>query len=299
MGKASRDVLWLIEQALNQSPIKIQVFEQETLDRKASTEATDSAIAQVERLKKEFKEWLWSDLERAYNLTVKYNNLYPLPQKRVFDGSYLTLPDSNTKIQLKPHQLNGIARAIQSKRLLTLWEVGTGKSYQIFASAYESQRLGIAHKPVIVALNSTLSQMVASFRHLYPNAKLLVVDDGSWKERNKLIAKIQTGRYDAILLTHTQFFSIPISNQTKLHYIQEQLDLVQRYLEEAKGDKGARTLVLELRRQKDSLKQQIDELETLEKVRTTPANSLEFQELIQELLAEDTLSVSASGCQFT
>jgi N12 class adenine-specific DNA methylase len=295
-GKGSRDVLWLIEQALNQSPIKIQVFEQETLDRKASTEATDSAIAQVERLKKEFKEWLWSDLERAYSLTVKYNNLYPLPQKRVFDGSYLSLPDSNTKIKLKPHQLNGIARAIQSKRLLTLWEVGTGKSYQIFASAYESQRLGIAHKPVIVALNSTLSQMVASFRSLYPNAKLLVADEGSWKERNKLIAKIQTGRYDAILLTHTQFFSIPISAQTKIHYIQEQLQLVEQYLDEAKDDKVARTLVLELLRQKDSLKQQINELETLEKVRTTPADSREFQELVQDLLAEETLSVSASGC---
>ncbi|HAG85131.1 MAG TPA: hypothetical protein DCL61_29275 [Cyanobacteria bacterium UBA12227] len=295
-GKGSRDVLWLMEQALNQSPIKIQVFNQETLDTKASTEATDSAIAQVERLKHEFKQWLWSDLERAYQLTVKYNHLYPLPQKRVFDGSYLSLPDSNTKIKLKPHQLNGIARAIQSKRLLTLWEVGTGKSFQIFASAYESQRLGIAQKPIIVALNSTLSQMVASFRHLYPNAKLLVVDEGSWKERNKLIAKIQTGRYHAILLTHTQFFSIPISTQTKLKYIQEQLELVERYLNEAKGDNSARSLVLELRRHKDSLNQQIDELETLEKVRTTPANSPEFIERVQELLAQETLSVNASGC---
>jgi hypothetical protein len=54
-GKGERDVLWLLQQALNQTPIHIQIYTtvngEEVLDRKATQEATDSAIAQMERLK--------------------------------------------------------------------------------------------------------------------------------------------------------------------------------------------------------------------------------------------------------
>ncbi len=300
-GKGQRDVLWLIQQALNQTPIKIQVYDGDEIDRKASTEATDSAIAQTQRLKHEFKTWLWSDLERAYNLTLKYNTLYPLPKKRVFDGSYLTLPDSNTRIKLRPHQLNAVARAIASKRLFLLHEVGCGKTYPMIAAAYEAKRLGIANKPILVVLNSTLSQIVSSFKALYPTAKLLIADDsaagrstGSFKERNKLVAKIQTGSYDAIILTHTQFFAIPISTQTKIKYIQEQLDIVERYLDEAK-DASDRLMSKELRLMSDSLSEQIEELSTLEAIRTTPAGSKEFEELLSELLAHGVLKVNNKG----
>jgi N12 class adenine-specific DNA methylase len=300
-GKGQRDVLWLIQQALNQTPIKIQVYDGDEIDRKASTEATDSAIAQTQRLKHEFKTWLWSDLERAYNLTLKYNTLYPLPKKRVFDGSYLTLPDSNTRIKLRPHQLNAVARAIASKRLFLLHEVGTGKTFSCIAAAYEAKRLGIANKPILVVLNSTLSQIVSSFKALYPTAKLLVADDsvagrspGSFKERNKLVAKIQTGSYDAIILTHTQFFGIPISTQTKLRYIQEQLDIVKHYLDEAK-DENDQLLSKELRRQSESLTEQIEELETIEAIRATPAGSPEFEALLSQLLEKGLLKVSEKG----
>ncbi len=297
-GKGERDVLWLLASALNQTPIHIQIYTtvngEEVLDRKASLEATDSAIAQMERLKLEFTPWLWSDKDRAYTLTLKYNTLYPLPQKRVFDGSYLTLPDSNSHIKLRPHQLNAVARAIASKRLFLLHEVGVGKSFSMIAAAYEAKRLGIAEKPILVVLNSTLSQIVSSFKALYPTAKLLVADDSSFKERNKLVAKIQTGSYDAIILTHTQFFAIPISAQTKIKYIQEQLDIVERYLGEAK-DENDRLLSRELQRQSDSLSEQIEELETLEAIRTTPAGSKEFEELLSELLAHGTLKVNDKG----
>lgn len=297
-GKGQRDVLWLLQQALNQTPIHIQIYTtvngEEVLDRKATQEATDSAIAQMERLKHEFKTWLWSDKDRAYTLTLKYNTLYPLPQKRVFDGSYLTLPDSNSHIKLRPHQLNAVARAIASKRLFLLHEVGVGKSFSMIAAAYEAKRLGIAEKPILVVLNSTLSQIVSSFKALYPTAKLLVADDSSFKERNKLVAKIQTGSYDAIILTHTQFFAIPISTQTKIKYIQEQLDIVERYLGEAK-DENDRLLFRELQRQSDSLSEQIEELETLEAIRRTPADSKEFEELLSELLAHGTLKVNDKG----
>jgi N12 class adenine-specific DNA methylase len=294
-GRGARDVLWLLEQALNQRPIKVQVLdEKKEVDKAASEKATDAAIAQVERLKKKFKEWLWSDLERAYSLTAKYNRLYPLPQKRVFDGSYLTLPDSNSKIQLRSHQLNAVARAIQSKRLLALHECGTGKTFTMVAACYEAQRLGIATKPVIVAHNSTLSQVVNSFKRLYPNAKLLVADESSWKERNKLIAKIQTGRYHAIILTHSQFFGIPIKPTTKIRYINKQLELIEQYMEEASQEKD-RSLFLELHRQNESLREQVAEIATLEKIRTTPSNSPEFGELIQNLLKEEVIFIEENG----
>ncbi|HAX88990.1 MAG TPA: hypothetical protein DCY91_22695 [Cyanobacteria bacterium UBA11370] len=297
-GKGQRDVLWLLQQTLNQTPIHIQIYTtvngEEVLDKKASQEATDSAIAQTQRLKDEFRTWLWSDKDRAYSLTVKYNNLYPLPQKRVFDGSYLTLPDSNSNIKLRPHQLNAVARANASKRLFLLHEVGVRKTFSMIAAAYEAKRLGIAEKPILVVLNSTLSQIVSSFKALYPTAKLLVADNSSFKERNKLVAKIQTGSYDAIILTHTQFFAIPISAQTKIKYIQQQLDIIERYLGEAK-DENDRLLFRELQRQSDSLSEQIEKLSTLEAIRTTPADSQEFEELLSQLLADGTVKINDKG----
>ncbi|MEQ9238007.1 helicase-related protein [Coleofasciculus sp. E2-BRE-01] len=293
-GEGRRSVLWLIEQSLNKRLINVQVKDStKQIDPEKSRQATDAAIAAAQRLETYFTTWLWSDLERAYHLTVKYNQLYPLPKKRHWDGSYLSLPDSNSSITLKPHQNAAIARAIQSKRLFCLHECGTGKTFTMCAAAYEAQRLGLASKPILVVQNSTLSQVVSAFKTLYPNAKLLIADEFNWQEKNKLIAKIQTGRYHAIILTHSQFFAIPISATTKINYIREQLDILQRYIADVKNEDPS--LYLELQRQTDSLTEQLEELELFDQLRSQESNVLAWQQRVKSLMEKGILSISQNG----
>ena len=155
----------------------IEVYSGKGKERALDREATDAANVIASDMKDDFREWLWSDKARAKRLTRYYNDNYNNTVLREYDGSHLTFPGTNQKIHLKPHQKNVVWRMLQGGNTLIAHCVGAGKTFEMQAAGMEMRRLGIANKPLYILPNNVVEQFTKEFYQLYPNAKLLVLQN--------------------------------------------------------------------------------------------------------------------------
>ena len=167
----------LLSDILNNKAIEIYSGrgENRALDR----EATDAANVIAGDMKEDFRTWLWSDKARAKRLARYYNDNYNNTILREYDGSHLTFPGHNEKIELKPHQKNVVWRMLQGGNTLIAHCVGAGKTFEMQAAGMEMRRLGIANKPLYILPNNVVEQFTKEFYELYPNARLLVLQNDS------------------------------------------------------------------------------------------------------------------------
>ena len=200
----------LIEDALNLKETK--VFDQiENPDGSKSSvlNKKEALLAgqKQELLKEEFKNWIFSDQERRNRLVKLYNERFNSIRNREYDGSNLSFERMNTEIDLRPHQRNAIARSLYGGNTLLAHVVGSGKTFEMVASAMESKRLGMCSKSLFVVPNHLTGQIGREFMQLYPSANIMVADKKDFEPRNRkrFIGKIATGEYDAVVIGHTQF----------------------------------------------------------------------------------------------
>jgi hypothetical protein len=112
-------------------------------------------------------------------------------------------------------------------------EVGLGKTLTMIVSAMEMKRLGIVHKPAIIALKANVTQVRDTFRLAYPNARILAPDESDFEpqKRLRLFHEIKNNNWDCVIMTHDQFGKIPQSLEVQQAILQEELDNVERDLE--------------------------------------------------------------------
>ncbi|HVV71920.1 MAG TPA: hypothetical protein VHI52_10535, partial [Verrucomicrobiae bacterium] len=218
----------LIEDALN---LKASIAWDEHYDphsrrtkRVKNHERTAAAQDAQQKLKDAFYQWsrrsdFVPELEERYN---QVRNAYRQRQWEPADFKYF--PNSATCVELRPHQKTSVARNMVESNLMG-HPVGSGKTYVYATTAMEWKRLGLARKPVIAVLKSTIGQVEDAFRRLYPQARLLVPheQDFSRENRQKMLARIATGDYDAIILTHDNLNGISDDPQRERNYIQERV----------------------------------------------------------------------------
>ena len=79
----------------------------------------------------------------------------------------------------------------------------------------ELRRLGLAKKPMFVVPNHLVEQWGAEFLKLYPQAKLFVAgrDHFATGNRQRAMARIATGNYDAVIVSHRSFEFLPVSDK--------------------------------------------------------------------------------------
>lgn len=146
----------LIEDALNLKETK--VFDQIVNPDGSKTSVLNKketllAGQKQELLKEEFKNWIFNDQERRNRLVKLYNERFNSIRNREYDGSNLSFEGMNTKIELRPHQKNAIARSLYGGNTLLAHVVGSGKTFEMVASAMESKRLGMCSKSLFVVPN--------------------------------------------------------------------------------------------------------------------------------------------------
>ncbi|MFR6454440.1 SNF2-related protein [Aedoeadaptatus coli] len=131
----------------------------------------------------------------------------------------------NPLISLRPHQKDVVAKSIFHGNTLAAHTVGAGKTFSAIAAIMESKRLGLSSKAMIAVPNHLTEQWGRDFLKLYPDAKVLVATkkDFEKKNRHKLMAKIASGNYDAVIVGHSQFGMIPVSQEYEKRFLQEQL----------------------------------------------------------------------------
>ena len=70
-----------------------------------------------------------------------------------------------------------------------------------------------------------IEQWASEFLRLYPSANILAATKKDFEPRNrkKFCARIATGDYDAVIIGHSQFERIPVSQERQERLIEEQI----------------------------------------------------------------------------
>ena len=174
------------------------------------------------------------------------------------------------------HQKAGVWRILQTHNTLLGHVVGAGKTYTMVASAMELKRLGLARKPMFAVPNHMLGQFSTELLTLYPGANILVAgrEDFEAQNRRKLFSRIATGNWDAIIVTHSGFERIPLSEETQVRFFKEQLDELENVKRQHAGTDNRR-LVKEIEKAKKRLEAKLEALAASHK----KDNTLTFEEL--------------------
>ena len=236
----------LIEAAIQNRSITISTTKKHydgTTETITDKEATQACAAKIDEIRQDFKDWarqkMQSDpemsalIERIYN--DMFNNFVPMSIPDEFVPEYFG--GASHKFKMRPHQGKAIVRGTQQPLLLA-HEVGTGKTFTLISTAMEMRRLGTARKPMIVVQNATVGQFVASAKELYPNAKILTLEeaDRSAEGRKNFYAKIRYNDWDMIVVPQSTFEFIPDSEEREMAFVQDKIEEKMLILEKMKEE---------------------------------------------------------------
>lgn len=255
----------LIDDALNMRvPTVYDYLEDDK--RVVNQAATIAAREAQQKLKDLFRQWVWQDPGRTERLARLYNDTFNTIRLRTYDGSHLTLPGMNRselrRGDLDAHQKNAVWRMLQNKQVLIGHAVGAGKTNAMAAAAMELRRVGLAKKPMIVVPNHLVEQWAASFLALYPAANIFVAGKQSFVagNRQKAMARIATGNFDAVIISHKSFESLPVADSTFDRFVGMQIASLAEAITEAQAEQGdMRSIVKQLERAKKRLEAKIED----------------------------------------
>ena len=213
------------------------------------------AIQKQDAMKTAFQDWIFKDQDRRERLVKVYNERFNSIRPREYDGSHLTFPGMNPEIELRPHQKNAVAHQLYGDNVLLAHVVGAGKTYEMVAAAMESKRLGLAQKSLFVVPNHLTEQWGAEFLQLYPGANILVATKKDFEpaNRKKFCARIAMGNYDAVIIGHSQFERIPISDERQEMMLRRQIDELEIAIQSANEEDGGRYTVKQIEKTRKSL----------------------------------------------
>lgn len=103
-------------------------------------------------------------------------------------------------------------------------------------AAMESKRLGLSQKALFVVPNHLTEQWGTEFLQLYPGDNILVATKKDFQpmNRKKFCARIALGNYDAIIIGHSQFEKIPLSDERLKKMLNDQIEDILTAIEVAK-----------------------------------------------------------------
>jgi N12 class adenine-specific DNA methylase len=217
----------LLELALNlRTPVVYDVVMRSGReDRVVNQDETLAAREKQRAIKDRFKSWVFSDPERTEKLVRIYNDTYNNLRPRVFDGSHLEFPGKSAAITLRHHQADAVWRCMSGGNTLLAHAVGAGKTISCCAAAMKMRQAGLVKKPMIAVPNHMLEQFSREFLQLYPNARILAAgrDDMARDRRKQLTARIASGDWDAIIVTHSGFERIAMSREFQAKFLRAQI----------------------------------------------------------------------------
>lgn len=278
----------LIEAALQNRTISVTKVikhyngETETIVDK---DATMACANKIDEIRQDFRDWarqkmqsdteLSQEIERVYN--EQFNNFVP---KEIHDefipehfGGAASIVNGN-RFSLREHQAKAAIRAT-TQPLMLAHEVGTGKTFTLITTAMEMRRLGTARKPMIVVQNATVGQFVGSAKSLYPNARILTLEDAdrTAEGRKNFYAKIRYNDWDMIVVPQSVFERIPDSPEREARFIQDKIEEKMRVIEQLREASDGRDPIV--RRAEKELENLKDELNNVRLKLSSPKASVE------------------------
>ena len=265
----------LIEAAMTNRSIRVSK-QQKDGPTISDPKATSACAAKVDEIRDDFKSWLRSrmeaDPELAKEIEERYNNIFnnsapmTIPDEYIpeyFDGAARVI--GGKSIKMRKHQAKAIVRGTMQSLMLA-HEVGTGKTFTLITTAMEMRRLGTAKKPMIVVQNATLGQFVASAKALYPDARILSLEDRdrNAEGRKDFYAKIRYNDWDMVVIPQSVLERIPDHPDRERRFIEESIQEKMDVIEAMSKDREAGRAVAALKKDVENLRDQLNKLSDTE-----------------------------------
>ena len=269
-GTRRAPALKILEDTLNLRDTRVyDVVQDENGREKRELNQKETTIAQQKQqaIKDAFHDWVWKDPTRRHELVTRYNELFNSTRPREYDGSHIVFDGMNPEITLREHQRTAIAHVLYGGNTLLAHQVGAGKTFEMVAAAMESKRLGLCQKSMFVVPNHLTEQWASEFLRLYPSANILVTTKKDFEKakRKQFCARIATGDYDAVIIGHSQFEKIPISQERQERLLREQIDEIAVGIEEMERENGERFTIKRMEATRKSLEARLEKLKADEK----------------------------------
>lgn len=235
--------------------------------------ATSACATKVDEIRDDFKSWLRARMdaepELAKEIEERYNGIFNnsapmiIPDEYIpeyFDGASRVI--GGKPIKLRSHQAKAVVRGTMQSLMLA-HEVGTGKTFTLITTAMEMRRLGAAKKPMIVVQNATLGQFVASAKALYPDARILSLEDRdrNAQGRKDFYAKIRYNDWDMVVIPQSVLEKIPDHPDRERQFIEESIEEKMEVIEAMESDRENSRLVADLKKDVEKMR---DRLATLD-----------------------------------
>ena len=224
--------------------------------------ATETLAAKEKQraIKERFKAWVFADPDRTERLVRDYNDAFNNLRPRLFDGSHLDFPGMSRAFEPRQHQRDAVWRCMTGGNTLLAHVVGAGKTAVMVASAMKMKQAGLVKKPMVVVPNHMLEQITREWLQIYPNARILTAgkDDFTKERRKFLTAKIATGDWDGIVVTHSGFERMGMSRDFQERFLREQIAEYEAMLVD-KASKG-RNIIKTLEKQKAAREERLKSL---------------------------------------
>ena len=269
-GTRRAPALKILDDTLNLRDTRVyDVVQDENGREKRELNQKETTIAQQKQqaIKDAFHDWVWKDPTRRHELVTRYNELFNSTRPREYDGSHIVFDGMNPEITLREHQRTAIAHVLYGGNTLLAHQVGAGKTFEMVAAAMESKRLGLCQKSMFVVPNHLTEQWASEFLRLYPSANILVTTKKDFEKakRKQFCARIATGDYDAVIIGHSQFEKIPISQERQERLLREQIDEIAAGIEEMERENGERFTIKRMEATRKSLEARLEKLKADEK----------------------------------
>lgn len=202
-------------------------------NKQATIEAQDKAA----QIMQEWEDFLNKDVDAQREVERGYNEIMNTSVRRKYDGSHLTLPGVANIVDgreyiFRPYQKDATWRAIQNKAVLLDHPVGSGKTGTLAAIAMERLRLGLSKKVLWNTKKGLVNQAYTEVQALYPNARILVPEESDFNRENRpaFLNRIKTNDWDIVIVSYENFKNVPITPETELKYVEEQLQEIEEAL---------------------------------------------------------------------
>lgn len=254
----------LIELSLNlqKATIKDRVIDGDTVKYILNPKETMIARGKQEDIEHEFQKWLFQDQERSKILLDIYNDRFNTNVPRKYNGENLTFDEMNLQVELRPHQKDVIARILYSGEALMAHEVGAGKTAAMLSAGMYLKQNGLVNKPLYVVPNHLTEQWGKEIMTFYPNANILITTKKDFEKQNRqsFVSRIATGNYDAVIIGHSQFERIPLSEERQRENLNRQIEEATNIVSELKEAEAESWSIKQIERFRKGLETKLEKL---------------------------------------
>lgn len=249
-------------------------------------EVATANLRECERvLQESFKNFIHENPTVQEVIEDTYNEVFNRYVTRQYDGSLLEFDGLAKGVELRPHQKNAVQRILEARRALLAHEVGTGKTLTMISAAFKMKELGLIHKPLFVVPSGLTAQFGQEIMRFYPTKKVFVTTEQDFeKSRRRLfVSRILTSDYDGIVIGHSQFEKVRVSQEREQAFISEKIDELDEIIGYAKANDDKITF-----KQAQSMRRSLEaNLETLLENKTGIDEFINFESLGIDMLFVD------------